>query len=315
MNLLTSAATILQTLSSRSSVKLWLTLFIAATVAADASAQSTVNAVNRHAYSANAGWIDSRADGANGARIGEFVCSGYVYAANTGWINLGSGAPANGMRYQNNSATDFGVNHDGLGNLRGLAWGANVGWLAFTNRDASGAAYEGPKLEFLTGSLSGFVWSANSGWISLSNAVAFVQTDIIAPGADTDGDGIPDGWELSHVGNLTTVTAASNNDGDRASDREEYLADTDPLVPGDELRITSFGFSANGTNTTATWASRPTRFYHVQKRSELNPGSLWTDIGLGLILPDTGPTTSRTFSDGPAAQRFLRIEAVRPLAP
>jgi hypothetical protein len=30
---------------------------------------------------------------------------------------------ANGIRYQNNSATDFGVNHDGLGNLRGYTDG------------------------------------------------------------------------------------------------------------------------------------------------------------------------------------------------
>ena len=37
---------------------------------------------------------------------------------------LGSGAPANGIQYQNNSAGDFGVNRDGLGNLRGHAWGA-----------------------------------------------------------------------------------------------------------------------------------------------------------------------------------------------
>ena len=80
---------------------------------------STIDETNKFAFGANIGWIDWRPDGSSGAVIGEFVSSGYLYAANVGWINLGSGAPADGVRYQNNSATDFGVNHDGLGNLRG----------------------------------------------------------------------------------------------------------------------------------------------------------------------------------------------------
>jgi hypothetical protein len=43
----------------------------------------------------------------NGAVIGDYVCSGYIYAANVGWINLGSGSPTNGIRYQNFSAAEL----------------------------------------------------------------------------------------------------------------------------------------------------------------------------------------------------------------
>ena len=43
------------------------------------------------------------------------------------------------------------------------------------------------------------VCGATVGWISLSNAVAFVQTDAIAPGADTDGDNIADAFEYQFV--------------------------------------------------------------------------------------------------------------------
>src|SRR6266704_1396218 len=89
---------------------------------------TTINSANHYAGGANLGWTDWRADTANGAVIGEYVCSGYIYAANVGWIHLGSGAPANGIRYQNNSPSDYGVNHDGLGNLSGYAYGANIGW-------------------------------------------------------------------------------------------------------------------------------------------------------------------------------------------
>ena len=53
---------------------------------------------------------------------GEYVCSGKVWAANAGWINLGSGTPANGIRYQNNDGADCGMNLLADGSLRGLAW-------------------------------------------------------------------------------------------------------------------------------------------------------------------------------------------------
>src|SRR6267143_4588872 len=138
-------------------------LFIGAAFGVQALAQTTINPANRHAYGANVGWMDWRADGANGARIGEYVCSGYLYAANVGWINLGSGAPSNGIQYQNDSGTDFGVNHDGLGNLRGYAYGANIGWVNFENTGA-------PKMDLKNGKFTGSIYSANCGWISLSNA-------------------------------------------------------------------------------------------------------------------------------------------------
>src|SRR5438067_4702183 len=115
---------------------------------------TTINAVNKFAYGANIAWMDCRGDTNNGAVIGEFVCSGYIYAADVGWIHLGSNAPANGIQYQNNSATDYGVNHDGFGNLRGFAYGPNIGWINFEN---TGAA----KVDLKTGNLGGSVYSAN----------------------------------------------------------------------------------------------------------------------------------------------------------
>jgi hypothetical protein len=280
-----------------------------------ARAATTINPGNAFAYGANLGWIDGRGDVANGAVIGEFVCSGYLYAANAGWISLGGGAPANGIRYQNNSAGDFGVNHDGLGNLHGQAFAANLGWLTFTNRDALGAFYDGPKVDLFTGRLSGSVWSANAGWISLSNAQAFVQTDALRAGPDTDGDGIPDAWERLHFGNLTSADATSDADGDGLSDRGEYLADTDPLDPNSTLRITSHLYGLSGSPVTLTWQSRPTRLYRALKRTRLEPGFSWSEVGLGTIYPDAGTATTRAFGDSASPQRFFAIEAFQPLAP
>ncbi len=146
-----------------------LTFLILIGALAPATASTSINPTNKFAYGANIGWIDARGNTNSGAVIGEFVCSGYLYSANAGWIHLGSNAPANGIQYQNNSATDYGVNNDGLGNLRGFAYSANAGWINFESKGA-------PKVNLQTGKLSGSIYSANCGWIDLSNAFAVVPS-------------------------------------------------------------------------------------------------------------------------------------------
>jgi hypothetical protein len=269
-----------------------------------ALAATTIDPANNYAYGANVGWIDWRGDTNSGAVIGEYVCSGYLYSANCGWINLGSGAPANGIQYQNNAAADFGVNQDGLGNLRGYAWGANIGWINFENTGA-------PKVDLVTGVITGYVWSANCGWISLSNVVAFVQTDTIAPGLDSNSDGIPDAWELLNFGTID-IDPNADPDHDGLSNREEYLGGTGPNNPLDYLRITSESFGPGGTTANLTWTSVLTRQYYILRTPNLE--SPWTDSGLGLISPD-GASTTRAFGDSAAPTRFYRVRAVRPLAP
>jgi hypothetical protein len=268
-------------------------------------AATTIDAVNRYAYGANLGWIDWAGDGANGAVIGDYVCSGYIYSANVGWISLGSGAPANGIYYQNNSATDFGVTNDGLGNLRGYAYGANIGWINFENTGA-------PKVDLFTGHLSGFVWSANCGWISLSNAVAFVQTDSLFPGPLAP-DGLPIRWLLTYFG-TTNINASADPDHDGMSNAQEYQAGTDPNNTASVLRITAENFAAGGTSASLTWNSVPTRFYHIQKNLDLTT-TLWTDSALGLISPSAGSSTTGGFADTNAPIRFYRVQAVLPLSP
>lgn len=266
---------------------------------------TTIDATDRYTWGANIGWLNWRGDTNNGAVIGDYVCSGCIYAANVGWINLGSGAPTNGIYYQNLSANDFGVNQDGLGNLRGYAWGANIGWINFENTGA-------PKVNLRTGVISGSVWSANCGWISLSNSVAFVQTDTLYPGPLAP-DGLPIPWLLSNFG-TTNVNANADPDHDGMSNAQEYLAGTDPNNPSSVLRITSESFGLNGTSASLTWTSVPTRLYYIRNSVSLTTPT-WLDSGLGLISPSAGSSTTDGFLDSSAPMRFYRVEAVLPLAP
>ena len=270
-----------------------------------ASAATTIDAANHYAYAANLGWVDWRGDNANGAIIGDYVCAGSIYSANVGWINLGSGAPVNQVRYQNLAANDCGVNHDGAGNLRGYAYGANIGWVSFENTGA-------PKVDLLTGKLSGAVWSANCGWISLSNAVAVVQTDSFAPGA-LAANGLPIPWLMDNFG-TTAVNTNRDADGDGLNVTQEYLAGTDPNDASSNLRITSQTFVNAGAGVTLQWTSLSNRVYHLEKTLSLS-APVWIDSAFGAIAPDVGATTTRGYFDTNAPMRFYRIRATRPLLP
>ena len=275
-------------------------------IGAAALAGTTVDPAGPYAYAANAGWINAYADGTNGAVIGQSFCSGCLYGANLGWITLGDGTPANGYAYGNADGADAGVNHDGAGRLRGLAWSANAGWIAFEETGD-------PRVDLATGGLSGYAWGANLGWISLGG----VRTLTLHAGADTDSDGIPDPWEMREAGGLTALEGgAHDSDGDGVPDSGEYGADTDPLDKTSLLTFT--GFSSFSTTNRLTWTVRPTRFYDLWQSPTLATNCAWSQSVLGVMVPDAGAVmtrdvdTSSTVGMPPAAQ-FYRVRAVLPL--
>lgn len=66
---------------------------------------------------------------------------------------------------------------------------------------------------------------------NLSPAITYTQSVImvVSGAGDTDGDQIPNAWEIRHQLNpLESNSPEANADGDWMTDYEEYLADTDP---------------------------------------------------------------------------------------
>lgn len=273
-----------------------------------ASALTTIDSVHDDAYGANIGWINARGDIANGLVVGEAFCSGYMYGANVGWIDMGDGMPDDGLAYSNSASNDYGVNVGANGALRGFAYGANIGWVKFESMG-------NPVVDLLTGDLDGFAYGANVGWISLGDIMGHVQTDRLDPGPDQDGDMLPDAWELSHSGLLSVLRMDGDGDGDGATDKEEYLAGTDPLDADSLFVITDKVLDPSMSEGHVTWNSVPTRLYRV----ELNPDPTnpygWVDSGLANQAPDAGTQTTRTVPIGGSDLENYRVNAIRPLVP
>ena len=273
--------------------------FISLFFAATSFAATTIDPVRPYAYGANMGWVNAAGDTANGVVIGQAFCSGYLYSANCGWISLGDGSPADGQAYSNTSASDFGVNHDGHGNLSGYAYGANIGWINFEQTQGQ------PQVDLMTGDLSGYVWGANIGWIDLSG----IRTlSLAAP--DTDSDGIPDAWEYGHT-NVLAALGGGDSDGDGISDLDEYLADTDPFDAGDYLVITDF--QTLETTNWVTWPVKTTRLYTLEHTTALSNGTSWVE-GTSFI-PPSGPDVTEEVPGATNSARFYRVKAAPPLAP
>ncbi len=189
-------------------------------------APSHVEPLMPWAWSQNTGWLNFSGDGEQGVRATPHHLSGTAWSPNVGWISLGDGTPESGDHYTNTTASDFGVNLDGHGNLSGYAWGQNIGWIRFEGRSGPpGAA----ALLTPAGAFYGYAWGQNIGWIRLDCDWGVLLTD-------HDEDGLADAFETAtgrYAGAYDTGTQSKNpdTDGDGISDGEEVKAGSDPTDP------------------------------------------------------------------------------------
>jgi hypothetical protein len=124
-----------------------------------ARAQSSIDPVDKWAWGTNVGWVNfAPVDGV--VTVFPDHLEGFAWGENIGWIRLGTHIGGGPHTYGNTSPSDYGVNHDGAGNLLGYAWGTNVGWVNFA------PIHGGVTADLVTGELNGHAWAENVGWIS-----------------------------------------------------------------------------------------------------------------------------------------------------
>lgn len=118
---------------------------------------------------------------------------------------------------------------------------------------------------------------------------------------DSDGDGMPDAWELARGLDPFTADGHLDLDGDGMTNLEEYLAGTDPADAASSLRLEAI---AENGSLTLNFNQEAGRTYTIYYREELGEGD-WTRLTDLPAALESGPAS---VPDLPAsAARFYRI--------
>jgi parallel beta-helix repeat protein len=124
--------------------------------------------------------------------------------------------------------------------------------------------------------------------------------------ADSNGDGIPDGWTWQHRLNPTAPdVAASNPDDDTHTTGQEWVADTNPVDPQSLFGIASV---TRAQQVGISFLSSSNRVYTLQGATNLAAeAASWLPIAGQTNVRGTGGTL--TLNDATnSAQKFYRIE-------
>ena len=129
--------------------------------------------------------------------------------------------------------------------------------------------------------------------VNATNSVSWIAAPPTPGGSmpaelvDSDGDGMPDGWELAHSLNPTFNDANVDADQDGLTNWQEFIADTDPQSAADRLQLQSLLASTTSSNLTVTlgFPARSNKTYSVIYRAAADTGA-WTQ----LLRVNSAPT-------------------------
>ena len=122
---------------------------------------------------------------------------------------------------------------------------------------------------------------------------------------DTDGDGMPDVWEIANGTNPLVNDANVDADGDGLSNIQEYWAGTSPTDAASVLRLSAIT-SPDG-NLVLSFDAVSNRTYSVENRLSLETGA-WTNIA-NISSAPSNRTINITNALPPEDYRFYRLIA------
>ncbi len=245
------------------------------------------------APSLSSGNVTVRFSAATGSRVGVLSL-----------LNVAQGAPEQTSSAINSTTlglTNLSINALVMGVYTENGAGAlssNFGNTLYSGDSNSSVGNAGYQVEAVAGAKI-YTWSATtSGCVAV--AASFSPrffTPTIA--ADNDNDGMADDWEIQHFRNLGFSDGTSDTDGDSFTDRQEFIAGTDPWDATSRLELTGL---VGGSNL--FWKAVQGKSYSVFTSTNLVTGP-WSKKASGI--PGT-PPESRYVITNVSNRLFLRIE-------
>lgn len=107
-------------------------------------------------------------------------------------------------------------------------------------------------------------------------------SELLGLGRDSDGDGLPDTWEMEHGSGVVHIAADDNPDNDAYDNLDEYIAGLDPDTE-DRFEIQSM----NAADGVLQWAAVSGRVYSVH----------WTPDLMQPFTPMASNLTAGVFTD------------------
>ncbi len=154
-------------------------------------------------------------------------------------------------------------------------------------------------------------FSSADGASSLAHTVGNGLLSVRMPGAtgDSNGNGIPDDWEILFFGMITNVTDQTDFDRDGLSDFREYLSGTDPTDPDSCVAIAPPTIrSPEDGGVLLRWHSISGGTYRIERAAALFPGD-FSRVGLDQsATPPLNVYTDHPPADIPASfYRLIRL--------
>jgi hypothetical protein len=143
-----------------------------------------------------------------------------------------------------------------------------------------------------------------------TNAFDIGAYEVLLATADSNGDGIPDGWTWNYgFSPLDPNLASGNADNDAQNNLQEWIADTNPT---NELSFFQIMAISNALPMTVYVPSSSNRLYTLSYATNLLDPVTWTNVPGQVDVRGTGGLHGLTDSDSSPPEKYYRVNVEVP---